>query len=354
MRTKNYAGGIKCLDLLDGIINQHNFLSKLFVYHQDTILLDFTMRRTSLVALFISVVSTAVAELVAIAGRLRADVYHLPPAPVVYQNSNALSFSPTAFTLIHATEHAVLVDAPATEAQAGNLTNWIKSTLGPNKTLKYIYITHGHGDHFFTAPQICAHFPGCQVVAKRDVNEHMLQQYQEPLWSSLWLALFPDQIKSKPFNASVILPRDGSFRVDGHILRAVEVGQGDTYNSTVLHVPDLDLVVGGDVVYGQCHQLFAEDYTPELRQSWVDSLDRVAKLKPMYVIPSHTKPGDGFAMRHILETKLYIRAWESMLTKSKTWEELEAGMKKAFPARDGSFILRWSSQAPFNASSIVA
>lgn len=122
----------------------------------------------------------------------------------------------------------------------------------------------------------------------------------------------------------------------------------------MLHVLSLDLVVGGDVVYGNCHQLFAEDYTPGLRQLWADSLDRVAALKPRYVVPSHTKPGDGFRPLHVQETKRYIRRWEATLAESGTWEELEASMKESFPERDGSFILRWSSQAPFNASSISA
>jgi len=312
------------------------------------------MRRISLLYLFVGFASTVTAEFVTSSKGLRANVYHLPPASVHYQNSTNLSFSPTAFTLIQASHHAILVDAPATEAQASNLTEWIKSQLGPKKTLQYIYITHGHGDHFFTAPQICAQFPGCRVVATRDVNDHMQSQYEDPLWSTLWLALFPGQITSKPFNADAILPRHGGFRIDGHVLRSVEVGQGDTYNSTVLHVPSLGLVVGGDVVYGNCHQLFAEDYTPRLRQLWVDSLDRVAALEPRYVVPSHTKPGDGFHPSHVQETKRYIRTWEATLAESGTWQVLEAGMKKSFPGRDGSFILRWSSQAPFNASSISA
>ena len=312
------------------------------------------MRVSTLLSFLAGSMSLATAEFVASAKGLRADVFHLPAAPVLYQNSTELSFSPTAFTLIQASKHAVLVDAPATEAQASNLTAWIKATLGPHKTLQYIYITHGHGDHFFTAPQICAQFSGCQIIAKKDVNEHMLQQYLDPLWTTLWVALFPGQITSKPFNASRILPESGSFKLESHIIKAVEVGQGDTYNSTVLHVPDLSLIVGGDVVYGNCHQLFAEDYTPQLRQLWVDSLDRVASLKPKYVVPSHTIPGDGFAPLHVRETQRYIRTWEGNMAKSRTWEELEAKMKKAFPKRDGSFILRWSSQAPFNASSIFA
>lgn len=312
------------------------------------------MKSTLLTTLLASTLPFCLAEFVTAKAGLQVDVYHLPPAPVVYQNSTTLSFSPTAFTLIHGQHDAVLVDASATISQADGLIEWIEATIGPKKILKAIYITHGHGDHFFTAPRIAAHWAGAQVVAKPDVNAHILQQYDEPLFTSLWLSLFPGgQIASTPFNASS-LPADGTFKLEGHQLRSVEVGQADTYNSTVLYVPALDLVVGGDVVYGKCHQLFAEDYTPALRDAWVASLDRVLALKPKVVVPSHTKPGDGFGVGHVLETKRYIRVWESVTGRSTSWQELEEGMKKAFPERDGSFILRWSSQAPFNASSIEA
>jgi hypothetical protein len=39
------------------------------------------------------------------------------------------------------------------------------------------------------------------------------------------------------------------FTLEGEVLRAVSVGQGDTEHSTFLHVPSLDAVVGGDIVY---------------------------------------------------------------------------------------------------------
>ncbi|KIW14955.1 hypothetical protein PV08_07742 [Exophiala spinifera] len=280
---------------------------------------------------------------------LQVDVYHQPPAVVAYQNSTDLSFSPTAFTLIHGEHDAVLVDSPATMAQGKALAEWIHETI-PGKQLKTVYITHGHGDHFFTGPIIQQNFPGAQVVAKKDVYDHMLQQYEPTFFNSFWASLFPGgQITDSPFSAKV-LPENGTFYLEGHVLQAVEVGQSDTYNTTVLHVPDLDLVVGGDVVYGHCHQLFAEDSTHELRQEWLNSLDKAAALNPEFVIPSHMQPHDGYQPSHINETKRYIHVWEQLLACSSSWEELEAKVKKAFPLRTGNFILRWTCQAPFNAA----
>ncbi|KAK5955049.1 hypothetical protein OHC33_003728 [Knufia fluminis] len=278
---------------------------------------------------------------------LSVHVYHLAPEPVLYQNSTDLSFSPTAFTLISGHHSAVLVDAPATTGQGQEIIEWIAKTI-PGKSLKYIYVTHGHGDHFFSAGVLQQKYPNAKVIATKGTAEHIAQQYTQPFFDSFWAALFPDKIDTKPISVDV-LPEDGIFKLEGHDFRAVSVGQGDTYNSTVLHVPSLDLVVGGDVVYGDCHQLFAEDNTPELRAKWLDSLDKVAALKPKVVVPSHMREDNAYSPDHVDETKEYIRAYEQFLKESKTWQELEGKLKERFPDRDGTFILRWSCQAPFGA-----
>lgn len=307
------------------------------------------MRSISVLSLLACCFRSSFGDFVTRANGLQVDVYHLPPATVVYQNSTDLAFSPTAFTLIHGEHDAVLVDSPATIAQGNALADWVQQTI-PGKQVKAIYITHGHGDHFFTGPIVQQRYPGARVVAKEDVYAHMLQQYEPSVYAPVWESLFPGgQVTDTPYPADV-LPVNGTFYLEGHALQALEVGQSDTYNSTVLHVPDLDLVVGGDVIYGHCHQLFAEDPTPALRAQWLHNLDRVAALAPTVVIPSHMQPQDGYSPNHIVETKRYIHVWEEVRAKSSTWQELEAGMKENFPNRTGNFILRWSSQAPFNAS----
>jgi len=58
---------------------------------------------------------------------------------------------------------------------------------------------------------------------------------------------------------------DGPARADGRDvidlegaeLRVIEVGQGDIRPSTVLHVPAIDTVVAGDVIYNQIHAMLA-------------------------------------------------------------------------------------------------
>ena len=67
---------------------------------------------------------------------LNWDVFLAPPVPV-YNPPQNLTFSPTAFTLIHGPNAAILVDAPLTTNTTNALAGWISSTV-PNKTFTYV------------------------------------------------------------------------------------------------------------------------------------------------------------------------------------------------------------------------
>lgn len=141
---------------------------------------------------------------------LQVDVYHQAPASVVYQNSTELSFSPTAFALIHGKHDAVLIDAPATIAQGHALADWIHRII-PGKQLKKIYITHGHGDHFFTGPIIQQRYPGAQIVAKKDVSDHMLQQYEPEFFAFVWGSTLPGRPSNRYPLSCESAPREWNF-----------------------------------------------------------------------------------------------------------------------------------------------
>jgi glyoxylase-like metal-dependent hydrolase (beta-lactamase superfamily II) len=71
------------------------------------------------------------------------------------------TFSPTTSTLIFGATDAVLVDALLIREDVDALGDMIAST---GKTLKTIFITHGHGDHFFGSDRLIARFPGARAV----------------------------------------------------------------------------------------------------------------------------------------------------------------------------------------------
>jgi len=152
--------------------------------------------------------------------------------------------SPVASTLIYGSRDAVLTDPGFTADQAGALGDWL---AGKDRNLTDIFITHGHGDHWFAAGLLAERF-GARVVATAGTIAQMhVNVAARPL---LWDKVYPG-IPPSPVTA-VTVPGN-RFTLEGHDLVIVEVGHADTEDNSVLHVPDLGLVVAGDVIYNGAH-----------------------------------------------------------------------------------------------------
>ncbi|MCJ1413116.1 hypothetical protein MMC19_007219 [Ptychographa xylographoides] len=288
-------------------------------------------------------IAYAVPNALADFSELQFSVYHTVQIPVHYPPYTNLTWSPISITLIHSAHEAVLIDAPVSTDQTNSLIAWIKATV-PTKRLTTLYITHGHGDHFFGIPLLRAAFPGLKVLATTPTIEHIVETL-EPAEFANWNYLFPGQIPDQDSDTSFLtaLPVSGVFELEGHKMQAIEVGETDTWNTTVLHVPELDMVVTGDAVYGQYYQYLGDSNTPALQDRWLVGIDKVAALKPQIVVPGHMKPTEGFGVEHLEHTRAYILAWQREVKKQSTQEGLIFAMQQLYPDRMGEFILRFSA-----------
>jgi hypothetical protein len=80
-----------------------------------------------------------------------------------------------------------------------------------------------------------------------------------------------------------------TLTLDGHELHAIEVGQGDVAPSTILHVPSIDAVIAGDVVYNGVHPFLAASGPAEWPH-WIESIQRIEALGPRTVVAGHKRP----------------------------------------------------------------
>ena len=241
-------------------------------------------------------------------------------------------------TLIYGERDAVLVDTFLTVEQCNGLADAIAAS---GKTLKAIYITHAHGDHFFGIKVLQDRFPSAKALATPAVVARMKLQVTPEKLNGRWRKLFPNQI---PNVISIADPLEGDeIDLEGNKLVVVRVGRTDTDDSTCLHLPSVGLVVAGDAVYNGIHP-FLNESTRQSRLEWIAALDKIDALKPLAVVAGHKIPGNDDSPRNVDETRQYIRDFIRLNDATKTARELYDRMLELYPDRANPGSL-WSSAA---------
>jgi glyoxylase-like metal-dependent hydrolase (beta-lactamase superfamily II) len=236
--------------------------------------------------------------------------------------------SPIASTLLTGERDAVLVDAPFTRAQIDRVIAWVEQS---GKHLTHIYATHGHGDHWFGADRVIRHFPGVTAYATPGTIAMMHDQATTGR-AEKWDNDFPGLIPDSPVVFSPIGP-DG-FELEGYGLHPVEVGHTDTDDTTVLHVPSIDLVVAGDVVYNGVHQYLLETGDGGFER-WLEAIDTVESLDPRAIVAGHkdrTLP-DEPAVKILDQTRDYLLDAHGLLAQRPSPREFFDQMLALYPTR---------------------
>jgi glyoxylase-like metal-dependent hydrolase (beta-lactamase superfamily II) len=238
-----------------------------------------------------------------------------------------LMWSLISSTLISGKRDSVLVDTFITVEQADILVDWVAAS---GKNLTTIYVTHGHGDHFFGIGALLDRFPNARAVATPDVVKLMRQQASPEVVANFWNPLFPGQIPDRLVIAEEL--KRNVIDLEGHDLLVVEVGHTDTDHTTCLHVPSVGLVVAGDVAYNDVHLYLAES-NAQTRREWIAALDEMESLNPRAVIAGHKRPGNDDSPKIIEETPQYIRDFERVAGRTTTARELYDEMLELYPNR---------------------
>jgi glyoxylase-like metal-dependent hydrolase (beta-lactamase superfamily II) len=260
---------------------------------------------------------------------LSYDVFIAEPIPQnvteLVPNGDRRMFSPLSITLIYGEKDAVLVDPPLTIDQAEDVRHWVERR---GKNITQIFATHGHGDHWFTAGILAERF-GARVVASAGTIKQMHRNVS--IREAFWDKLFPGQIPPAPVTA--VTPEGNRFALEGHELFIVEVGHTDTDDTSVLHVPDLRLVVAGDVIYNGVHQYLSESGNGG-RAAWRKAIDMVEALHPRRIIAGHkNKALDDDAARTIAETRQYLADADELWQTHTTALDFFQAMLDRYPRR---------------------
>jgi glyoxylase-like metal-dependent hydrolase (beta-lactamase superfamily II) len=263
--------------------------------------------------------------------RLSYDVHVAPSIPTAIPDLppdlDRRWWSPITSTLISGESDAVLVDPLLTVEQARHLADWVAAS---GRNLTTIYVTHGHGDHWFGLSTLLERFPRAHAIATPAVVAHARHQCAPEFVESFWKSRFPGQLPDP-----LVLPQpvtDDSFELEGEEIRIIELGHTDTDDTTALHVPSIGLVVAGDAAYNDVHLYLAES-PAEGRKAWLAALDTLADLAPTAVVAGHKNPARGDLPEIIEQTHRYIRDFEEFAASTSTTLELYHLLLEAYPDR---------------------
>jgi glyoxylase-like metal-dependent hydrolase (beta-lactamase superfamily II) len=230
-------------------------------------------------------------------------------------------------TLVHGERDAVLVDTFLSEQQSSELVDWVVES---GKNLVVVYVTHGHGDHFFGLKLLLDRFPHARALATAPVVAAIQSQIKPEFMKSFWEPRFPGQLPSQ-LMAPAVLDGD-TFHLEGKELKVIELGHTDTSHSTGLHVPSIGLVISGDCVYNNTH-LYLAECDAKARNEWLQALGKIESLHPKAVVAGHGVLDPDSSPRHIEETRRYLRDFNACVTATSTSIELYQRMLSMHPNR---------------------
>jgi glyoxylase-like metal-dependent hydrolase (beta-lactamase superfamily II) len=269
--------------------------------------------------------------------------YKRIPGGPGWDDSTPATWPASTSTLICGDRDAVLVDALLTTSEGERLAAWVRQT---GKRLQAIFVTHGHFDHFFGAGPVLEAFPEAQLLAcdQQVVDDARSQATHEAI--TRWNAWFAGQLSRSPAVPTLASSQD--FDLEGRSVLLRRIGAADGVLATIAHVPDMQVVCSGDIVYNNIH-MWLWNSTPESREAWLASLDAVAARKPSTIITGHKDPDapDDDATRVLDQSRRYIEDFNESVASSGTPDSLIDSMLAKYPGHGNRYTLFASASTQF-------
>ena len=179
---------------------------------------------------------------------------------------------------------------------------------------KRVVNTHHNGDHCW-GNQLCS---GAEIIGHRrcaeamltDIPPETLQQLGSTQAPEMGLRRFAKALSDYDFCGITITPPTTLFEeglsldLDGLRVDILYVGPAHTVGDSVVHLPELGILFGGDVLWNACTPIGWEGTYAQ----WYAALDRIIALNPAIVVPGHGGITDTEGVRTLRRYFEYVQA----------------------------------------------
>lgn len=240
-------------------------------------------------------------------------------------------------TLIMGESDAILVDAQFTISNAHRL---LAEIIESKKTLRKIFITHLHPDHYLGLEVIKEKYPEVEVFSYKEIADDINRAYDFKIdyWGKKTLKENGAKTKFniKEENEKVIY-------LEGEELIILGPMGGDCIEIAPIWIPSISTLIASDVVFSDVHIWIADMRTQERINLWMESLDKLEKLNPRVVIPGHAQKNSTFSPSAFSFTRSYIHNFLKLLKTTKNSKELISEVDRIYPGLPIRICLDYSA-----------
>lgn len=264
---------------------------------------------------------------------LAAGLATAAPLTLEVFNPGEAAIFPVASVLVKGDQDAVLIDAQFSRGEAQKLVQLIRAS---GKRLTTVYVSHGDPDFYFGLDVIQAAFPEARIVATPGTVAAMEKKAAAKL--AYWGPILKENAPQK-----IVMPQPlqgDEIALEGETLKIA----GPDRNRSFVWIPSIKAAAGGVALFQGLHLWMADTQTVESRRQWLSTLDGIAALRPVTVVPGHFQPGAAFTPDSIAYTASYVRKFEAETAKAADSAALAAAMKSAHPAAGLESALQLSAK----------
>ena len=234
--------------------------------------------------------------------------------------------------LLETASEVAVVDAQLVMPEAQQVVELVRST---GKKLAWVWISHGHPDHYAGLEALAKAFPGVPLYARPSTvtdGPEILKKFDAPLQK-----FFPGEMTSGPVTLTPYTA--ATLSIGGVEVKIVDVAGGEHTTSTLLVIPSLRGALVGDVVYNKVHPWLNErDDVGVLQQ--IDMLGTLADVDTFY--PGH---GEPFGRDFLPVYRGYVTDFLAEVPQAKDGNDLVTRMWRRYPDWRTMAGLRFSANA---------
>ena len=234
---------------------------------------------------------------------------------------------------------AFLVDAQFALTEAEAIADMIGAS---GKNLRFVFITHGHPDHFLGLQAITTRFPDAKVLATTPVIEHILAGGAASL--ELWKPTLGAGIADR-----VIVPepvRTHTLTFEGEPIQIIPLPAGEAEASAALLIPTTGDLFAGDAVYNHVHNWLLENRFDGILEG-IATLQALPGVVTIY--PGH---GPAASREVFAANAAYVRDFAQATAVAANPAAATTAMLERYPNHYAPMLLDWSTKAVMTGATV--